>query len=218
MYFVPTRGRPHRLQQLLDACVDTDMSMPGLIVVDGADGGDYSGAQLPHNWRLEVAEERGDVGGRLDALLEEHPDEEFYSIINDDIVPETPRWDVLLADRIGDGWNFVYPNDCVQGEAMATQFLVGGELARSVGSLSLGFRHGKLDRAWMEIADALGRLVYCDNIRLRHEHFTTGAAPHDETYKKIFNGRSTVKTDGMRWHSWQDEKEGLFTRLRREVP
>jgi len=217
MWFVPTRGRPQRLQKFLDGCVDTNMTMQGLIVVDGADGGDYSEVALPNNWRLEVAPDRKDVGGRLDRLLADYPDLPFYSIINDDIVPETPEWDTILAAEVGD-WNVVYPNDCLQGVKMATQFIIGRKLAHAVGSLSLGFRHGKMDRAWMEIGEALGRLVYRDDVRLRHEHFSNGLAERDETYSRQYNGINTVKLDNFHWKAWEQDRPALIQRLKEIVP
>src|SRR3990167_5765884 len=62
--FVPTRNRPERLQRFLDGCIATGMIMPGLIVVDGEDGGDYSSVKLPLNWKIETASVRIDAGGR----------------------------------------------------------------------------------------------------------------------------------------------------------
>lgn len=217
MWFVPTRGRPHRLQKFLDACVETEMTMPGLIVIDGADGGDYSDVRLPPNWTMTRAEVRGDVGVRVDDVLERYPREPFYSIVNDDVVPLTPRWDTIMAGEAG-MWNVAYPNDLLQGEAMATQYMIGGNLARLVGSLSLGFVHGKMDRAWMEIGRALGRLRYRDDVWLRHEHFSNGLAPRDETYNRSYNGQSTVKRDGLRWKAWEQERGKLLLRLIERVP
>jgi len=217
MWFVPTRGRPHRLQKFLDGCVSTQMTMPGLIVIDGDDGGDYSKVVLPDNWRIRRGPVRLDVGGRLDEILQQYPNEGFYSIVNDDIVPETPFWDTSMALEAGE-WNVAYPNDCLQGEKMATQFMIGGKLARAVGSLSLGFRHGKMDRAWMEIGAALGRLRYRDDIRLRHEHFSNGLAPRDATYNRSYDGINTVRLDGLRWKSWEAERPALIERLKEVVP
>lgn len=218
MWFVPTRGRPQRLQKFLDGCVETGMTMPGLIVVDGSDRAEgYDRVRLPPNWTLEIAEVRAEVGGRMDDVLARFPTEAFYSIVNDDVVPETPGWDVELAAEAG-AWNVAYPWDTLTG--MATQFLVGGDLARAVGSLSLGFLHTMVDRAWMDIGKALGRLRFRKDIRLRHEHWSRNRALRDETYQRMFNGQPTIPHDRGRYTELMTsgEFEALIARLRGIIP
>ena len=216
MWFVPTRGRPHRLQKFLDGCVATRMTMPGLIVVDGKDGGDYSKVKIPPNWRIEVASEREEVGGRMEAFFHSYSDAAFYSIINDDVVPETPHWDTELAKE-ADDWNVAYPWDTLSG--MATQFLVGGKLARAVGSFSLGFIHTKVDRAWMEIGQALGRLRFRKDLRLRHEHYSRNPALRDSTYNRMFRGRHSGYHDRQHYELWRSKEfNKLITRLKLQIP
>ena len=82
MWFVPTRLRPERLQNFLDACVRTHMTMKGLIVVDGEDGGDYSKVKLPSNWTLKTGITRLGPAGRMEAFFKENPNEKFYSIVS----------------------------------------------------------------------------------------------------------------------------------------
>jgi hypothetical protein len=218
MWFVPTRQRPDRLQTFLDACEITAMVMPGLIIVDGADGGDYSSVRVPHNWRLQVGPKQLETCGRMDDYFHHHPYARFYSIVNDDVVPLTFGWDCALALAAGD-WNVAYPDDCNNGVAMATQFVVGGKLARAVGSLGLGFLHTMVDRAWMDIGRNLGRLVYRPDIQLRHDHWTTGRGNHDGVYRKTFNGESTIPHDRARYDQWLiDEFPALIDRLSRVVP
>lgn len=192
------------------------MTMPGLIVVDGRDGGDYSQVKLPENWTLEVAIERAEVGGRMDDLFWRFPEAKFYSIVNDDVVPETPGWDVDLAAEAGD-WNVAYPWDTLS--EMATQFLVGGELARAVGSFSLGFLHTMVDRAWMDIGNGLGRLRFRKDHRLRHEHWSRNPTLKDQTYVRMFRGQPTIPHDRARYAEFMEhEFDGLITHLRGIMP
>lgn len=203
MFFVPTRGRPERLQRFLDACVDTGMTMQGMIMVDGRDGGDYSKVRLPSNWSIRTAPTRAEVCGRMEAMFHEFPDFSFYSIINDDIVPLTKGWDVKLAEAAG-SWNVAYPDDCLNGARMATQFLVGGELCRAVGSFSLGFIHTQVDRAWMDIGRGINRLVFCRDVRLKHEHWSdpNNNVKKDTTYERMFQGKPTIPHDRARYDSF----------------
>jgi len=217
MWFVPTRGRPHRLQKFLQGCVDTKMSMSGLIVVDGTDpdAGDYSKVILPPNWTLLVAKDRAECGGRMEDLFLTYPKAKFYSIVNDDVVPETEGWDVKLAETAGD-WNVAYPWDTLTG--MGTQFLVGGKLARSVGSFSLGFLHTMVDRAWMDIGEGIGRLIFRKDIRLRHEHWSRNRALRDKTYSRTFNGIATIPYDKARYAKWyKEDLPKLIKRLKVEI-
>ena len=198
MYFVPTRGRPDRLQKFLNGCIQTKMTMPGLIVVDGKDGGDYSRVILPKNWTLEVAEERLEACGRMESYFKSHPSAEFYAMITDDVVPMTRYWDQSLALAAGD-WNMAYPDDTISGEKMATNFVIGGKLARCVGSFGLNFIHTMVDRAWMDIAREIGRLIYCPSIKLRHDHWSIGRSQRDATYQRIFEGKDTRIHDKKRY-------------------
>lgn len=217
MWFVPTRNRPDRLQTFLDGCVDTGMTMPGIIVVDGEDGGDYSKVRVPPNWLLKTAAKHIETCGRMEHYFEEQWDAKFYSIVNDDVVPLTQGWDVELAETAGD-WNVAYPDDTLSGEKMATQFMVGGELVRAVGSFGLGFIHTMVDRAWMDIGRGIGRLVYRGDIQLRHDHWTTGRAPRDKTYIRKFNGSSTITHDRERYHLWKTRDLEIVLRHLREIP
>jgi hypothetical protein len=230
VWFVPTRGRPERLQKFLDACVETKMSMPGLIVIDGSDqdSGDYSKVQIPSNWAIRRANDRAEVCGRMEEYFKENQQAKFYSIINDDVVPETPYWDVILAESAGD-WNISYPYDTISVDkecppeipwrSIATQFVVGGKLCRGVGSLSLGFIHTMVDRAWMNIGDALGNLYFHEKIRLRHEHWSSGFVKRDKTYERRFSGINTISFDKLRYQQWKDkELNVLVERLKGVIP
>jgi len=213
MWFVPTRGRPHRLQKFLDGCVDTGMRMPGLVVVDGEDGGNYSEVRVPGNWGLMIARKRAETCGRMEEYFKAYPDAAFYAIVNDDVVPETSGWDVTLAKAAGD-WNVAYPDDTLNGERMATQFLVGGKLARAVGSFGLGFLHTMVDRAWMDIGRGLDALVYRTDIKMRHDHWSVGRAEKDKTYQRTFNGRSTIVHDRARYRDFCRELPGILARVK----
>lgn len=191
--------------------------MPGLIVVDGIDGGDYSGVRLPENWVMLVAPKRGEVGGRMEDYFKTLGSADFYSIVNDDVVPLTPGWDVALARKAG-LWNVVYPDDTLNGERMATQFVVGGELVRAVGSFSLGFIHTMVDRAWMDIGRAVDRLIYVPEIKLRHDHWSAGRSARDKTYERIFEGRGTIPRDRLRYKAFLQELPALVKRLKTAIP
>jgi len=193
------------------------MSMPGLIVVDGTDpdAGDYSQVTLPPNWTLRVAKERGEVGGRMEELFRTYPTAKFYSIVNDDVVPETPHWDTELAAAAGD-WNVAYPWDMLTG--MGTQFLVGGKLVRAVGSFSLGFIHTMVDRAWMDIGQGIGRLIFRKDVHLRHEHWSRDRSLRDKTYSRSFNGMATIPYDKALYAKWYAEDlPKLIERLKKEI-
>lgn len=198
MYFVPTRGRPDRLQKFLNGCVETGMTMPGLIVVDGKDGGDYSRVRLPKNWTLQVAETRAEACGRMENYFKRHQSADFYAMITDDVVPLTKQWDQSLALAAGD-WNMAYPDDMISGKDMATNFVIGGKLVRTVGSFGLNFIHTMVDRAWMDIARNIGRLIYCPSIKLRHDHWSVDRAPRDATYQRQFKGQDTRIYDRKRY-------------------
>jgi hypothetical protein len=66
---------------------------------------------------------------------------------------------------------------------VATHWLAGKKLLPYIGGefFHLGYRHVGCDNELTERAKALGKYVWCERARVRHEHFSTGAEM-DEVY------------------------------------
>jgi len=223
MWILPTRKRPDRLQKFFDSCKRTFVSTPGLVIVDGLDGGDYSTVSLPDGWHLFVTGQRTDVCGIVRQAFRDNLKEPFYGVLADDIVAETLGWDKALAFAAGD-WNVAYPNDLLNGERMATMPVIGGKLARTLGNIvPLGFVHTMFDKAWMDVGRGIGRLKYLPDVKIRHEHWSDGKTPKDDTYNRRYGSVDTRIIDGQRYKDWAEKEKDrdiafILSRIPKGVP
>lgn len=184
MWLIPSRARPSNIMRLVSACRQTDMVTPAVILLDSDDTtvGSYMAIELPENWTISISERvpLGEIYNRAFAAM---PVLEWYGIFADDVVPETMGWDTALINAAGaDG--LAYGDDSVD-ENSATHFVIGGDLARSVGWLGLpGLDRLYIDTAWNDIAEQRSVKRYLPKIKITHHHFSNRLALMDATYKK----------------------------------
>ncbi len=186
MFILPTRGRPHNLKRLIDACHQTHiLPFPWYVRVDDDDAtlAAYRAVELPQNWTLIIGERKG-CCEIFNEGFERHPDQSFYGRMCDDVLPESTEWDaVLISSAASDG--HAYGDDGIQHEAMATHGVLGGDFVRSIGWLAPpGMKRVYDDRLLTDIARKRGVLRYHPDIKLTHLHVSAGKAPHDATYDK----------------------------------
>jgi hypothetical protein len=197
VWVIPSRSRPGNIRRLIKACRDTGMTTPARIRVDEDDPclGSYVALDVPGGWEICIGKCEGLSAAYNEALSRT---EDWFGIICDDVVPETPAWDVRLIEAAGkDG--LAYGDDGINGAARATHFAVGGDLVREVGWLALpGLDRVYIDTAWNDVARAKGVLRYLPDVKLTHLHFSNGKALMDATYRKPSAG-----TDRQIYEEWK---------------
>lgn len=185
MWISPSRSRPHNIARLIEACRATKTSTPFLICIDADDPlrESYLALDLPDGWAIRTGP-RDTLSAIYNAALSAHPGLDWYGVVADDIVPETPGWDrILIATAGRDG--LAYGDDGINGARHATHFVLGGDLVRSTGFLALpGLDRIYIDTCWVEIANRFGVLRYRPDVKLTHKHFSNGTAPFDAVYRK----------------------------------
>ena len=185
MWIMPTRNRQAMCQAALDAAERTGFRGPGIVSLDGCE---YD-LRLPLGW--EIKQWPGQVGlaHQINWFLKKYPDERCYGRLDDDMVPITEGWQQRLEDAAGD-WNIAYTRDnFVNGVKkktgqpwMSGAMCIGGELARTVGYLSIpGTWHHSMDRVYSQIGERLGLLRYLEDVTVEHLHHRTGARERDDT-------------------------------------
>lgn len=166
------------------------MTTPAVVRLDSDDEmlGAYMELERPKDWAFTVAR-RGPLSAVYNGGFRAMPDMDWYGFLADDVVPETPGFDRLLIDAAGfDG--MAYGDDGINGDGLGTHFVLGGDLVRSCGFLSLpGLERLFIDTAWNDIANDRGRKVYLHHVKMTHHHFSNGRALMDATYRKP--GRDT---------------------------
>ena len=203
---MPTRGRPHLIARAFEKAPPT---APGAVVHDFDQANIYKDARAP--WR-SYAMDRKYLGPKLNALLRSFPDEPWYGIVNDDMQPVTPGWDIDLPKAAGP-WGIAYADDCYHGRIGAS--VLGGELVRALGWLApQGVDHFYIDNVHEQIAADLGVGVPCGHIKIPHLHFTMGGTPFDKTYEERPNPDACLRA----FVKWKDEDwPALLTKVRTKM-
>jgi hypothetical protein len=200
MWIMPTRGRPHNLRRFIALWRGLAQRRDDVwrIVVDLDDPRllEYQSIALPFGWNLHIGPRVGTCQS-YNGMFKRFPDEPFYGVLADDVVPETEGWDAQLVETAGrDG--VAYGDDGINGEALATHSVVGGDFVRKLGFISLpGLVRLYADNVLTELARADGVLRYRGDVKLTHHHTFNGLAPKDATHEKPEAG-----ADAQVYHRW----------------
>ena len=144
-------------------------------------------------------------------LFEQYPNQKWYSLFGDDVVPQTALWDYALAKAAGTR-KIAYGDD-LANSGRATHPFVGGDLVRAVGWFAWPHCiHWYLDTAWEWLGRATDRLVFLPDVHTAHLHPDFGTAPDDQTYRERWldhtTGRQyTQDDDTNRWNEWHNSGE-----------
>ena len=201
MWFFPTRKRPALAQRLMDACSQTGMTSPGVLVVDGTSE-DYRDVVLPQNVGFRVTGEHLEFAGVLRWIFQQYPHESFYGFICDDGLPRTQGWDKELEATAGD-WHVSCANDLLHAPGRWTYGALGGELIRALGFfMPPGFIHLYTDNVWEYLDSWLKIMRYREDVVIEELHFSNGKAPFDATYERTYMGEAYGQKDRDTFEKW----------------
>jgi hypothetical protein len=108
----------------------------------------------------------------------------YIGALGDDNVPETPGWDTEVIAALG-RTPFAFGNDLYPLRPPGTQVthvFMRSAVVQALGYLGVpALTHMYVDDAWGAWGRACG-ITFLSDVIIRHVHFTTGAAPMDDTY------------------------------------
>lgn len=184
MIVLPTMGRPDKLKRFIDAYRATDGCLTIHVVLDEADARRYDDTVLPEHWKRCTVPAGTRLGDIFNLLFKAYPNDTYYGMVADDVVPETYRWDTLLrdaclTDKIAWGW------DGLQNDALPVHPFIGGDLIRSLGWWAApGLKHWFVDNVWKNLSVDLDAARYIPEVRMVHHHYLLGKAQLDRTYEE----------------------------------
>jgi hypothetical protein len=207
VYLVPTRGRPARTVELLDAWETTRAGVADLVLLVDQDDptlDQYREVELPE-WAELVVGERLRLGGTLNTYAPVYA--RLYAgvgFMGDDHRPRSLRWDEQLAAELALGGPaaVVYGNDLIHGGNLPTAVLLGSLVVDELGYfVPPGMVHLWLDNYWLELGRRLGTLRYRADVVIEHQHPITGRVACDDGYREV-NDSSVYKADEARFRDY----------------
>lgn len=184
MIILPTKSRPESLKRFIAAYNATGGTLPIWVILDANDAYRYVDVELPTHWRRLSVPCGTPLGGIFAKLFKKYPNEDYYGMVADDIVPETSGWDVIMADLCKPD-KIVWACDGIQNEKLPVHPFIGGDLVRKLGWWAAPtLKHWFVDNVWGNLAQSLGCGVYLPQVKMTHYHYINGLAGLDRTYRE----------------------------------
>lgn len=203
----PTRGRSEQIKKFLDS-FDKNSSHKNTGILFCIDDDDLQLANyqklLGSEWAYMVDRRKTITQIFNNVVNEICHGYQYYMPSNDDFIFQTFGWDLKLMQKIKDngGWGIAYGDDAIQSENMPTTSVISGNLIRVLGWLQMPMlTHLYGDNIWKAIGESLGRLFYCPDVRIQHEHPANGSTKADEVHKRT-NSEQMYKVDSKAFDIW----------------
>lgn len=181
----PSRGRPDRFREMVDAINDTAYGHIRVYLATDDDDPMYPiipGVRSVRGPRDSLVGWTNDLAGW--AI---HDGADVLASFGDDHRPRTMGWDVDVAaafEAMGSG--LVYTADGLQDERLPTAPFWSADI---IGRLGWFFpptlEHLYADNYWLRLANDLGRRTYLPEVLIEHLHPSTGKAPEDDLTREI---------------------------------
>ena len=202
MWFLPSR-RPHLIERVFSVVPPT---VPGVIIVDPDLSGQYDNKKLP--WPVVVVDGCTCLRDKINWAYNTYPNEDYYAGLNDDMIPETPHWDKILADRAGT--NKIAGADQVHIPLRAGATATGGDIVRACG----WWFCPKLEHFYGDdVTELIGSTFNCmtvyTDVRIAHLHFTTNLGSYDDVYAKRSGSDDHKAFDEWKRVEWPAVRERL---------
>lgn len=213
---LPTRGRPKNFERFVQACYATADDWHLYVRLDNDDP-----SVTDYDWTLdecghEVSVFHGDRTGFAASLneLAAHAERDGVShvgMFGDDVVPETPEWDLRLVAGLGSDLGVAYGDDGLREKHapdLPTHYVTQIEVYRRLGYLAPPtIRHLFLDNVARDVGRYLKNFVYVP-VRITHLHpWQEGEHLHDTTYAEGGRNPELRRADQMAYIRWTQDRD-----------
>lgn len=217
----PTRERTNKILECIDAWRDTQSGKSDfLICLDDDD------PQLERYKEILPDDVLVDVGPRLKLIgsvnraFREHPEYKYYGFIGDDHHFRTEKWDEIFIHTIENmgGSGIVYGNDLLQGENLATAYVVSADIPMAVGYMApKQLIHLCMDDYYMDLGRELDLLRYVPEVVIEHMHPAAKKSEYDARYQEVNSGEMYDHDLGALQYWRQNQKEADVRKVKEAI-
>tara|TARA_B100000686_G_scaffold354471_1_gene464942 strand:+ start:10957 stop:11796 length:840 start_codon:yes stop_codon:yes gene_type:complete len=191
---LPSRGRPERLDQLLESIslTATDLTkLEVVILLDKDDSINYSQIKTYNINCNFIVGNSGRTMGELNQDCVFHAKGDVIFFMNDDVIFRSLAWDIILLEKISlmlDSKYIMYPNDLFKGSKLCTFPIMDRKfLLKNLDIIPSNYLGSFMDLHIMDIFKAYSggsRILYIPDIVCEHKHYRTDQSLLDDTYLK----------------------------------
>lgn len=211
LVIVPSRGRPERLDGMLEVALATSGDGTRFAVALDEDDPALLWYHPPREdpervtwttgprdtlagWTNELAMRGLDAGYRA------------FASFGDDHIPRTPAWDTALLAAIGGmgGTGFAYPDDKRRTD-IPEAVVVSADIVRALGWMcEPSLDHFYIDNTWADLGNGAGCIRFCPDVIVEHMHYITrGGVERDATYAEA---EERMGADQQSYERWRAER------------
>lgn len=213
MWVLASRGRVENIKRFLDSWTDTEASTEVYFRLDECDPflDSYLELPYPESWKVVVGE-RCRLGRAMNELFENYPNEDWYGLLADDLIPQTKSWDLQLIEAAGK--NLIsQANDLTRKPQNCCHPVIGGDLVRAAGWFALPeCTHYCVELPWKEVTKRNPNILkYLNEVIVEHAHWRFDKALFDTTYEET---KPLKQIDHEIWNEWRfNEFDAFYNRL-----
>ena len=201
---VPTRGRPKRVEEFLDSILLSAKDLPKLSVSLYLDDNDPTKEETTKicEGYLSLLHIRIIVGPRTTLsecwnTLWSMSCSDIFMHCGDDIIFESPHWDSRVRDIFESSKDkilFVYGDDSIQGPRLGTHSFTSREATEILGYFVPPYFKANHNDTWLNnIYKAIGKRVYCPDMKIKHNHYCRNKSLMDQTYRDGISKRKEAR-------------------------
>ena len=204
MWLFKTRNRIENTIRFLDAWKKTNAKSKVYVRLDDDDPAlsDYKILNWPENFEI-VIDVRVMLSKAANEMFQTYPNEPFYGLLADDLVPKTMHWDTILSDEAVKNKIVAFDEQLLEIHHKQFEHMcIGGDLIRTAGWFGLPVvEHYYIDKLWRDVVCELPNLfVYRDDVVVEHLHPRHNKpVTYDQTYNDSISLR---KQDAKAYDSW----------------
>jgi hypothetical protein len=211
---VPTWGRPERLLEMVESAKATASDRANVEIVVRVSSNDAHHRDYPAiYYRVDDC----DSYGQGIEFLRRHAHGDILFAGADDVVFTTPGWDDKVREAfaaVPDKLLVAYSNNG-QGRRKCEHFFTTRKWIDTVGYMVWPeFRHFCVDQWVEELASAVGRLQFLEDVVTDHRHKKYGKAPNDATYELVRGVTRTSEADNALYAQRGRERQEAVVKLR----